>query len=85
MMDKHEKFSMQELMQIAVPEDRVDRLMDTVVFDTDEPISDEVKRYLIRQQVKYVNIQYARFLAGIHFTQDDTLRISPTAMRPRRM
>lgn len=71
MMDKHEKFSMQELMQIAVPEDRVDRLMDTVVFDTDEPISDEVKRYLIRQQVKYVNIQYARFLAGIHFTQDD--------------
>ena len=33
MMDKHEKFSMQELMQIAVPEDRVDRLMDTVVFD----------------------------------------------------
>ena len=71
MMDKHEKFSMQELMQIAVPEDRVDRLMDTVVFDTDEPISDEVKRYLIRQQVKYVNIQYARFLAGIHFPQDD--------------
>lgn len=70
-MDKHEKFNMQELMKIDVPADRVERLMDVVTFDTDEPISDEVKRYLIKQQVKYVNIQYARFLAGIHFTQQD--------------
>lgn len=71
MLDKHEKFSMQELMQIQVPQDRVDRLKDLVVFDTDEPISDEVKEYLIKQQIKYVNIQYARFLAGIHFTQEE--------------
>ena len=70
-MDQHEKFSMQQLMNIDVPEERVNRLMDIVTFDTDEPISDEVKRYLVKQQVKYVNIQYARFLAGIHFTQQD--------------
>lgn len=62
---------MQELMKIDVPEERVRRLMDIVEFDTDEPISDEVKRYLVKQQIKYVNIQYARFLAGIHFTQDE--------------
>ncbi len=71
MLDAHENFNMHELMQITVPQERVDRLKDLLVFDTDEPISDAVKEYLIRQQLKYVNIQYARFLAGIHFTQEE--------------
>ena len=71
MLGAHENFTMQELMQISVPQERVDRLKDLLVFDTDEPISDEVKEYLIKQQIKYVNIQYARFLAGIHFTQEE--------------
>lgn len=70
-MDKHESFNIQELMQIKVDDERMDRIRDLVVFDSEEELSSEVKDYLLRQQLRYVNIQYARFLAGIHFTQED--------------
>lgn len=70
-MDKHEAFNIQELMRIKVDEERMNRVRDLVVFDSEEALSDEVKDYLLRQQLRYVNIQYARFLAGIHFTQAD--------------
>lgn len=70
-MDLHEKFDLQQLMRIEVPQERVERLRDLVIFDRGEPLSDEVRDYLIKEQIRYVNIQYARFLAGIHFTQQD--------------
>lgn len=70
-MDKHESFNIQQLMQIHVDDDRLNRLRDLVVFDSEEELSQEVKDYLLRQQVRFVNIQYARFLAGNHFTAAD--------------
>lgn len=70
-MDKHETLNIQELMQIKVDDERVAHLRDVVVFDSEENLSDEVKDYLLRQQVRFVNIQYARFLAGNHFTLDE--------------
>lgn len=70
-MDKHESFNIQQLMQIKVDDERLERLRDVVIFDSEEELSQEVKDYLLRQQVRFVNIQYARFLAGIHFTLKD--------------
>ena len=69
-MDAHEKFDLKKLMSIEVSQERIDRIKDTVVFDRGE-ISEEVKNFLIKEQIRFVNIQYARFLAGIHFTQED--------------
>lgn len=69
-MDAHEKFDLRKLMQIEVPQERVDRIKDVVYFDRGD-ISDEVKNFLIKEQIRFVNIQYARFLAGIHFTQEE--------------
>ena len=70
-MDKHEAYSLQQLMQIKVDDARVERLRDVIVFDSEEELSPEVKDYLLRQQIRFVNIQYARFLAGTHFTLQD--------------
>lgn len=70
-MDVHEKFDIKQLMSIEVPCERVERLRDLIVFDTAEPIGGETRDYLIREQIRYVNIQYARFLAGVHFTLQD--------------
>lgn len=69
-MDAHEKFNLKELMSIEVPQERVDRIKDVVTFDRGD-ISEEVKDFLIKEQIRFVNIQYARFLAGVHFTQAD--------------
>lgn len=69
-MDAHEKFDLKKLMAIDVPKERVDRIKDDVVFDRGD-ISDEVKEFLLKEQIRFVNIQYARFLAGVHFTQED--------------
>lgn len=70
-MDVHEKFDLKELMSIDVPKERVDRLSKLVKFDTTEELSEEVERYLLKEQVRYVNIQYARFLAGIKFKPEE--------------
>jgi hypothetical protein len=70
-MDAHEKYDLKKLMSIEVPEDRIDRLSELVTFDSDEELSEEVKRYLIKQQIRYVNIQYARFLAGSKIKIED--------------
>ena len=66
-MDAHEKFNLKELMSIEVPQERVDRIKDVVTFDRGD-ISEEIKDFLIKEQIRFVNIQYARFLAGVHFT-----------------
>lgn len=70
-MDAHEKFDLKELMSIEVPEERVNRLSELVRFDSAEELSDEVKNYLLKEQVRYVNIQYARFLAGTKFNLEE--------------
>ena len=55
-MDKHESFNIQQLMQIKVDDERLERLRDVVIFDSEEELSQEVKDYLLRQQVRFVNI-----------------------------
>jgi len=69
-MDAHEKFDLSKLMSIEVPQERIERLRDVVYFDRGD-ISDEVKDFLLKEQIRFVNIQYARFLAGAHYTTAD--------------
>ena len=69
-MDAHESFDLKKLMSIEVSKERLDRIRDVVYFDRGD-ISDEVKDFLLKEQVRFVNIQYARFLAGVKFTKDD--------------
>ena len=65
-----EGMNIDEILKIEVPEERVDRLKELVNFDIPD-LSEEVKRFLIKQQIQVVNIQYARFLAGVKFTEAD--------------
>src|SRR5919198_1488146 len=65
-----EGLELKDILQVEVPQERVERLK--MLTNVDIPgISDEVFEFLVRQQAQWVNIQYARFLAGIHFTEAD--------------
>ena len=65
-----EGMNLDEILKITIPEERVDRLKELVTFDIPD-LSDEVARFLLKQQIQVVNIQYARFLAGVKFTEAD--------------
>jgi hypothetical protein len=64
-----EGLTLQEILQIEVSDDRVQRLKQ--LTRPDAPVSDEVHSWLVRQQAQWVNIQYTRFLAGTQFTEQD--------------
>src|SRR5205085_1828499 len=65
-----EELALREILQVEVPRDRVERLKGLTRVD-DPNVPDEVFDYLIRQQAQSVNIQYARFLSGVQFTEAD--------------
>jgi hypothetical protein len=65
-----EELGLQDILQVEVPQERVDRLKQLTTIDI-PGISDEVFEFLVRQQAQWVNIQYARFLSGIKFTEED--------------
>lgn len=65
-----EGLTLQQILEIEVPPDRVERLKKLAQVDI-PGISDEVFTFLIRQQAQFANIQYARFLAGAKFTEQD--------------
>jgi len=65
-----EELELREILQVEVPQDRVERLKGLTRVD-DPNVTPEVFDYLIRQQAQAVNIQYARFLAGVQFTEAD--------------
>jgi hypothetical protein len=71
-----ENLSLSDLLNIEIDPERVKRLIK--VLNTDSPdMTDEVFAWLVRQQVRWANIQYTRFLAGTKFTEkdvDDILR-----------
>jgi hypothetical protein len=48
----------------------IERVKKLVRFDIPD-LSEEVKNFLISQQLQFVNIQYARFMAGVKFTEQD--------------
>jgi hypothetical protein len=64
-----EGLTLREILEIEVPDDRVQRLKKLTRPDAD--VSDEVFTWLVRQQAKWANIQYTRFLAGTAFTEQD--------------
>ena len=66
-----EGLGLNEILQVRVPQERVDRLKKLTNVDVPGGVSDEVFEFLVRQQAEWVNIQYARFLAGINFTEQD--------------
>ena len=71
-----EGLGLSSLLDIEIDEDRVQRLKSILQVDAPD-MTDEVFEWLIRQQVRWANIQYTRFLAGAKFTEqdvDDVLR-----------
>jgi hypothetical protein len=65
-----ENLNLSQLLQVEVPQERVERLKQLCQVD-DPNISEEVFEYLIRQQAQWVNIQYARFLSSVQFSEAD--------------
>ena len=65
-----EGLGLASLLDIEVDEARVNRLKSILQVDAPD-MSDEVFGWLIRQQVRWANIQYTRFLAGAKFTEND--------------
>lgn len=62
--------SFEEILNISVPEERIERVKNLVRFDIPN-LSEEIKSFLIAQQLRFVSIQYARFMTGIKFTRQD--------------
>lgn len=65
-----ENLPLASLLEIDIDEGRVRRLHDILAVDSPD-MTDEVFTWLIRQQVRWANIQYTRFLAGAKFTEQD--------------
>lgn len=65
-----EGLSLRQILEIEVPDDRVERLKKLCSVDI-PGISDDVLTFLVRQQAQFANIQYARFLSGAKFTEQD--------------
>src|SRR5579859_375581 len=64
-----EGLGLKDILQIEVPDDRVERLKKLTRPDAD--VSDEIHTWVVRQQAQVTNIQYTRFLAGAKFTEQD--------------
>jgi hypothetical protein len=62
--------SIEKILNIKVESERIERVKSLVRFDNPD-LTEEVKHFLIGQQLQFVNIQYARFMAGVKFTQQD--------------
>jgi hypothetical protein len=62
--------SLAEILEVKVSDERVERLKRLTNVDA-EGVTDEIFTWLVRQQAEWANIQYARFLAGAKFTEQD--------------
>lgn len=67
----YEEFDLKDVLSIQVDQDRVERLKKLTRLDIPEDTPEIVKDFILRQQIESVNIQYARFLAGIKVTKED--------------
>src|SRR5574341_631115 len=65
-----EGLPLDEILKVRVSDERVARLKRLTNVDA-EGVTDEVLTWLVRQQATWANIQYARFLAGAKFTEQD--------------
>jgi hypothetical protein len=66
--------SFEEILNIEVSPERVEKVKSLVRFDIPN-LPEEVKNFLIKQQLQFVNIQYARFISGVKFTLQDVQEI----------
>jgi hypothetical protein len=74
-----ENLSLDEILKVEVDPERVERLKK--LTNTDAPgVTDEIYTWLVRQQAQWVNIQYARFLAGAKSTEQDVDEILTNAI-----
>ncbi len=65
-----ENLPLSEILKVQVEPERVERLKQLTTID--EPgVSDEIVTWMVRQQAQWANIQYARFLSGAKFTEQD--------------
>ena len=79
-----EDASFERILTIKVDPARIERVKRLVRFDIAD-LTEEVKDFLISQQLQFVNIQYARFMVGVKFTlqwKDRTISLSWAASRP---
>jgi hypothetical protein len=60
--------TLEELLKIEASADRVEELMKLVEIDL--PVSDEIKRFLIKQQIEIFNLEYGRYAAGTSITRE---------------
>lgn len=65
-----EGLPLDEILKVRVSDERVARLKRLTTVDA-EGVTDEIFTWLVRQQATWANIQYARFLAGAKFTEQD--------------
>lgn len=57
-----------ELLKVEALPERVEELMKFVEIDL--PVSDEIKRFLLKQQVEMFNLEYGRYAAGTKMTRE---------------
>jgi hypothetical protein len=62
--------TLKEILRLEISPDRVERLKQLTTVD-DPDVTPEVLAYLLRKQAQFANIQYTRFLAGVHYTEQD--------------
>ena len=60
--------TLEELLKIEASPERVEELMKLV--EVDLPVSDEIKRFLLKQQVELMNLEYGRYAAGTKLTRE---------------
>jgi hypothetical protein len=66
----HEGFDLEELLNLEISQERVEKLKQWTKFD-DPTMTPEVEEFFYRQFAKLCHIQYGRFLAGVQFTHED--------------
>lgn len=63
-----EENTLEKLLKVEAGPERVDELMELVEIDL--PVSDEIKRFLLQQQVEMFNLEYGRYAAGTKITTE---------------
>jgi hypothetical protein len=61
--------SLGDILRAEVSDDRAERLQS--LTRPDAQVGDETRAWLVRQQARWTNIQYARFNKGLQFTERD--------------
>lgn len=61
---------LEQILKLEIDQERVERLKQLTVVDR-PGITEETLNFLLREQIQFVNMQYARFLSGVKYTEAD--------------